>query len=122
MLLEYPEGVYANLDASFVKQSELNAFIFGDDAYIKILPKWLEDTAGLEIREYGKEGHAEKIDVSWEGHGFQFEIDEVVRCLREGKRESEVHPHQASLDLVEIMDDVRRQTGIRYPSDEEAGA
>ena len=50
-----------------------------------------------------------------EGRGFQYEIEEVIKCLNEKKIESKILPHQASIDVVKIMDAVRKQLGIIYP-------
>jgi hypothetical protein len=40
---------------------------------------------------------------------------EVNRCLREGKLESEIMPLQTTLDILDIMDNIRLQWGLRYP-------
>ncbi|KAL9614122.1 MAG: hypothetical protein Q9167_001407 [Letrouitia subvulpina] len=50
-----------------------------------------------------------------EGHGMFFEADECARCVRDGKLESEVMGWQESVVIMEVMDEVRRQAGMRYP-------
>ena len=39
--------------------------------------------------------------------------------IEEGRIESEINSHEASLTTIEIIDEVRRQLGVRYPADEE---
>lgn len=50
-----------------------------------------------------------------EGRGMYYEADEVARCLRDGKLESEGMPWEESLVIMEVMDEVRRQGGLKYP-------
>ncbi|EAS37166.3 dimeric dihydrodiol dehydrogenase [Coccidioides immitis RS] len=49
------------------------------------------------------------------GRGMYWEADEVARCLRDGKLESETMPLSESLVIMEVMDEVRRQGGLAYP-------
>ncbi|KAH9846034.1 NAD-P-binding protein [Lenzites betulinus] len=43
------------------------------------------------------------------GGGWHFEADEVARCLRDGRLESESWGHEKSIIVMEIFDEVRRQ-------------
>ncbi|KAI9730931.1 MAG: D-xylose 1-dehydrogenase (NADP(+)) [Claussenomyces sp. TS43310] len=49
------------------------------------------------------------------GHGMFWEADEVARCLRDGKKESETLSWEESLVIMETMDSVRKQGGLVYP-------
>jgi predicted dehydrogenase len=49
------------------------------------------------------------------GHGMFWEADEVARCLRDGKKESEGLPLDESIVIMEVMDEVRKQGGLTYP-------
>ncbi|OCK84573.1 NAD(P)-binding protein [Lepidopterella palustris CBS 459.81] len=49
------------------------------------------------------------------GHGMFWEADECARCLRDGKQESEGMPWDESIVIMEVMDEVRRQNGLKYP-------
>jgi scyllo-inositol 2-dehydrogenase (NADP+) len=118
MLLQYKDNSYAVLESSFIKQTEMNAYIYGDLGYIKILPTWLEEPERLELHLYeGKK--TEKIPCTWEGRGFHYEIDEMARCMKSGRIDSSLYSHDMSLLICRIMDEVRQQTGIRYPADQQ---
>jgi hypothetical protein len=58
----------------------------------------------------------ETIETGWEGEGLQFEIEEVHRCLAAGATESQVMPLDESVALMAILDDIRAQVGVTYPS------
>lgn len=113
VILKYNNGKYAMLESSIITQTQNSAWIYGSKGTVRVKRPWTE--------------HPEKIDVriintpsrehypSWKGRGFQFEIDEVIKCLQQNKIESTVLPHTASIDVVKIMDKVRTQLNVVYP-------
>ncbi len=48
-------------------------------------------------------------------NGFEYQIEEVQRCIEAGLIESPLMSHKDSLDDLYIMDEIRRQIGLRYP-------
>jgi predicted dehydrogenase len=54
---------------------------------------------------------------SFNGNGMNYEAAEVVRCLREGKTESEVMPLRDTVEVLRIMDEARQQFGLSYPGE-----
>ncbi len=51
------------------------------------------------------------------GNGYNYEAAEVMRCLRAGELESKLMPLDETLRIMEIMDEVRSQWGLRYPGE-----
>ncbi len=49
--------------------------------------------------------------------GFQHEAAEVARCVAAGRLESEVMPWSATLEILELCDEVRRQLSVVYPGE-----
>ncbi|GAA4419778.1 Gfo/Idh/MocA family oxidoreductase [Georgenia halophila] len=49
--------------------------------------------------------------------GFQHQAAEVARCVTAGQQESPVMPWSATIEVMEIMDEVRRQLGVVYPGE-----
>lgn len=117
ILLQYRNGAYAMLESSLIAESDAPAEITGEKGTIKIFHPWFEKANGIELTE---EGEGKIIyPCLWEGHGMQFETLEVLHCLAENKTESEFHPLSASLDLISILDEIRRQIKVVYPAGEE---
>ncbi len=112
ILLDYPGKQYAALESSLITESDLTAEICGLNGRIKILAPWNEKPTGIEVEIY----NGEKITYpcNWEGRGFQYEVDEVVKCLHQHKIESELMSHQFSQQVMEIMDEVRSQLDVNY--------
>jgi hypothetical protein len=50
-------------------------------------------------------------------NGYNYEVMELERCVREGKIESEIMSWDESLMLMETMDKVRAQWNFRYPGE-----
>lgn len=115
MLLSYDGGKYATLESSFVLQTEGMAVVYGKNGKIFIQQPWNEKTKGIMVQPYDAESTG--YPCEWEGRGFQYEIDEVYRCVKAGKIESDFYSHQFSKEVFETMDEVRRQAGIVYPAD-----
>jgi predicted dehydrogenase len=50
-------------------------------------------------------------------NGYNYEAEEVMHCIREGKTESEIMPWDESLVIMETMDRIRAQWDFRYPGE-----
>jgi len=48
--------------------------------------------------------------------GYHFEASHVMECLDKNLKESPILPHSLSLDLINILDRVRKDAGIVYPN------
>ncbi|KWU44608.1 NAD(P)-binding protein [Rhodotorula sp. JG-1b] len=49
--------------------------------------------------------------------GFAWEADEVARCLRDGKKESDRMPLRESLLMMQVFDQIREQGEFVYPEE-----
>ncbi|ROR73219.1 Gfo/Idh/MocA family protein [Bogoriella caseilytica] len=49
--------------------------------------------------------------------GFQYQAAEVARCVSAGRQQSETLPWTATIEVMEIMDEVRRQLGVVLPGE-----
>jgi hypothetical protein len=50
-------------------------------------------------------------------NGYVYEAEEINRCIREGKLESNINPLKATLDILKILDDIRSNWGLAYPKE-----
>ncbi|BGP51127.1 hypothetical protein JCM10450v2_007056 [Rhodotorula kratochvilovae] len=49
--------------------------------------------------------------------GFAWEADEVARCIRDGKKESEQMPLRETLLMMQVFDEIRKQGEFVYPEE-----
>ncbi len=112
MLFQYTNA-QALLYSGFANNTDMKAKISGEKGEIFIEPIWHE-TQGFHLV---KNGVVKKYNLPTFGKGFTYEIDEVNYCIINKKRESKNWSHQNSIDLISIVDNVRKQAGINYPFD-----
>lgn len=69
----------------------------------------------------GHEKRSEGVLLSVEeNHNeYYYEIKEFIDLIEQGRIESDINSHHCSISTLEIIDEVRRQLGVRYSSDVE---
>ncbi len=116
MVLKYADGALANLSAGIGVQTNHGAYIYGDEGHIHINPGfWCSQSAQVYANGAG-EPHL-VCDAPHRVNGYEYEIEEVHRCLANQLYESPLVSHASSQRLMQIMDEVRRQVGVRYQWD-----
>ncbi|KAJ3283576.1 hypothetical protein HK104_010322 [Borealophlyctis nickersoniae] len=116
-VLEYEEAnALATIHTSIIYATPSHVTIYGSRGVLHIEgPSYQASTLRLKLNETENE---QVFDLAYEGNGMRFEADEAARKIVEGKRESEVMKLEESRQLVRIMDEIRRQGGLRYPFEE----
>ena len=112
MLLEYPKSL-AILHSSLANTSPVQAHISGENGTIHIDPRWHE-TKGFRLVQNGNE---ETFEYPVTGRGYYHEIEEVHQCIRRGVLESELWSHNDSLQLIGLLDMIRKKAGVQLPAD-----
>ena len=110
MILHY-DTAQAVLHSSFISPSNMIATISGEEGRINLNSVW------HETQSYSLIKNNHKVDFSFPtlGKGFTYEIEECHKCILSGFIESKLWSHQNSLDLIKIVDEVRKQTGLKFP-------
>lgn len=111
VLLRYELGQMAVLAAAVRTEIPQDAYIIGTEGKLRIYsPWWQSQTLSLKF------GKREKVlKFPFKGNGFSFEAEEMMRCIREGRLESHIMPLDESLSIMETMDTVRAQWGLKFP-------
>ena len=55
------------------------------------------------------------IEHPFEVNGYEYEIREAERCVSEGKLQGGLMTWEQTVSVMRIMDEVRRQNGMRFP-------
>jgi predicted dehydrogenase len=112
---QYNSGAVAQLLSSFTSNLQTDANIAGNGGRIRLTSRFYEPSATIEY-------YPERVDSlqvipieKQAGWGYHHQIRHVQECLRQGLTESPVMTHQDSLDLMETMDAIRREAGLKYP-------
>ena len=111
MIFRYPAGQLAMLACAVRTGMPLEARILGTEGSILMNTPWWHGTAVTLC--VGQD--QQRLDLPFDGTGYNCEAVEVMRCLREGKLESDIMPLDETLAIARTMDRVRSQWGLKYP-------
>lgn len=117
--LEYPSGCVADLLFSIDRRLKNQAYILTEKAELCVPFFWRPEY----LFQYPPNGAfilpqpSQHYYLPLDGNGYNYEAEEVERCIRNGEIESPGMTHRDSLDVMETMDEIRRQCGICFPND-----
>ena len=86
--------------------------IFGERGVIKLPARFWQATEAVLQRSGEPDQRAHE---PFRVNGFEYEIAEAQRCIRDGLIESPLMTHADTLATLAWMDEIRRQLGVRYP-------
>ncbi|PKP13643.1 MAG: gfo/Idh/MocA family oxidoreductase [Bacteroidetes bacterium HGW-Bacteroidetes-3] len=107
------KNAQAVLFSSFNSNSKREAKISGTLGEIMIDSPWNEASTFTLF----KDNKEEKISFPKTGKGFTHQIEECNLCLLENRTESCLWSHQNSLELITLLDAVRKEIGLTYTED-----
>ena len=111
IVLGHVNGGLAVVYTSIRSSTPQGADILGTEGSIKIQsPFWHATTATLKA---GK--REETVELPVEGNGYNCEAEEVMRCVRAGKLESDIMPLDETLSVMTTLDSIRKEIGLKYP-------
>ncbi|KAF5001509.1 hypothetical protein FGRMN_980 [Fusarium graminum] len=116
IILLYPDGKQGIVTSnSKVKTPEAFCRIEGAEGYIVV--KGVAAAPASFTVYKGDDTEGKKYEFERPGRGFYWEADAVALDIAAGKVESDVMPWAESVRVLEIMDEVRRQGGAKFPQD-----
>ncbi|MDX1753558.1 MAG: Gfo/Idh/MocA family oxidoreductase [Salinimicrobium sediminis] len=110
IIFKYSGDTTALLKSSIIEKTPTLAVIELEAASIKISPNWYEPTA---VSITSKKGTETKIFEA-ASFGYEFEARHVQEMLRQNKTESEIMSFDKSLELISILDKIRKQIGLEF--------
>lgn len=111
LVFKYSDYEMATLTSAIRLSTPHEARVMGTEGYIAIPNFW--HPSELTVVRSGQA--PETLRFPYEGEGFQFEAIEVGACIRAGLTESPVYPLDETLAIMETMDRIRADWGLRYP-------
>ena len=107
VLLSYQGEKTAALFSSFETFTDIKCEIYGTEGKIAIPSRFHEQNQHTIVIK----GKADQLmETAQIGFGYYYEIEHVNECLYQGKKESSIMPLGMSLDLMQLMDDIRLQS------------
>jgi predicted dehydrogenase len=109
--LRYNNGALASLFSAIQTRTYQHAGVFGTEGYVHFGTHWWK--GGPMLMTVGEK--TTRADEPVQGNGYQYEAEEVRRCLSEGKIQSDVVTWEHSLTVLNTMDRLRSLWGLKYP-------
>jgi predicted dehydrogenase len=115
LLFSYPDGQMAMLSCGIRENMVNEALIKGTKGIIRLHPPFHHPE---QVTVYLPGKDPEDYTIPYASTGLNYEAAEVHRCIREGLLESPVMPLSETLAVMELMDAIRMEWGLRYPADQ----
>jgi len=112
MILEYPGGKLAILHSGILGATEQYGIVYGTEGYL--IARNINNVDEIEV--YTPDRMLKRvIKVPEQISGYEYEVQACIKAIQEGKTSCEEAPLAQSIHMMELMDTMRRQWGIRYP-------
>lgn len=117
--LIYKDGKTAVLNATMLAATDRQGVIYGTEGYMVV-----ENINNFEgITTYNKDHvklntYKRPKQIS----GYEYEVEACIRALKDGFIQCPEMPHEESLKMLHIMDEIRKEWKIEYPCEKEEDA
>jgi predicted dehydrogenase len=115
--MQYPSGRYAQFTCSMFSQTSNTMKIVGTQGYVNLAACfWNTDTADI----YCDDKLIKRLDIPHLVNGFEYQIEESMQCIEKNMQCSDVMSHSDTIGVLDVMDNIREQIGVRFPNSIEA--
>jgi predicted dehydrogenase len=112
IIFGYEDGRMATLYSSFRTAGGIGCDLLCENGNL-FFSRARDMSQRLSVALNNKE--PEEYSLLPDGMGYQFEAIEVMKCLDEGRLQSDVVPHSFSINLMKTLDRIRQAAGIVFP-------
>lgn len=112
ILFKYEDAI-AKLHSSFVYQGNRYSKIILEKATIILDAFWKCEL--IEIRE--QDNNIINLEYPFDINGFEYQIQSFINTLNSNKLENEIMPHSTTIEVLEILDEIRKQIGVIYENE-----
>lgn len=114
--LYYQGGVMAVSTSSMITSSDRGGYIWGTDGYL--VCSNINNVEGIDVFD-GNHALIRHIDVPEQLTGYEYQVASAANAILDGKIECAEMPHSDTIRIMELMDSIRSQWGLRYPFETE---
>lgn len=111
-VFDYEGGRMALTHSSLRVNGPVSASILGTEGRIELAKSFYSHGPFTVFNQ--QDQVIESYEGTIVGRGMQYQALEVERCLNEGLTESPIMPLDETIEIMQVMDEIRSLTGIRY--------
>ncbi|WP_340199047.1 Gfo/Idh/MocA family protein [Ascidiimonas sp. W6] len=107
----YSNETIAVLKSTFQEETPTTATFYCENGTLKIKSRFHEPSEVLLINSAGEE---ETISFNYQTNGYSFEAAHMNLLYKSGVTESPIMNFETSLNLMKLLDDIRKKIGLSY--------
>ncbi len=112
VMLTFEGGEMAVLHSTMMSPTDRFGVIYGEKGYMEVI----NINNCEEIRVYNAEHQLiETHKVPEQINGYEYEVLACMKAIREGNVECDDMPHSETLRVMQLLDDIRAEWGMKYP-------
>ena len=111
-IFDYETGAQAVLTTTLITSTPCRATIAGTLGRIEI-DRTFYNPANMRL--VMQDGTTTEYANTYKGHGLREQAAELERMVRNGEIESPLLTHKMSIEIMQSLDEIRNQIGLRYP-------
>ncbi|MDM5327517.1 Gfo/Idh/MocA family oxidoreductase [Neobacillus sp. CF12] len=108
---EWKTGEKAELSFGIDCFRTMSAKVTGTDGYIEVFPPF----HGAQVISLHNSQTVKEFSIPFRINGYEYEVEEVMRCLDTGLKESSIMPLDETLSTMKLMDRLRSEWGVVFP-------
>lgn len=114
VILKYRSGAMASLQSTAMASTDQKGIVYGTKGYL--VAEHVNNIKVIQI--YNRERKLIREERAPDQiTGFEYEVAAAIRAVKEGRTECAEMPHAESIFIMELIDGLREEWGIRYPFD-----
>ena len=115
--ITYKDGKVANLMASMSSVTDRRGVIYGDKGYVVV--ENINDPESLTVYD-SRHKKVAKYKRPRQKTGYEYEVIASIQAINAHRIEPWAMPHEQTLKIMRLMDEIRSQTGVYYPFEKKA--
>lgn len=112
VMLTYKDGKMATMYTTIHAQTDRRGMINGRKGYIEI--ENINNYESMKVYDLDRKVIA-KYHAPDQVTGYEYEVRAAIKAVQEGKLECEEMPHEETIRIMKLMDQIRAQFGIVFP-------
>lgn len=108
----YDKDTLSVMYSSFLANPGVVAEIHGTKGKIYLGHLWF---CPGNVKVTYNDGSEKLFEFEVKANGYEYEAEEVAKCIRAGKKQSDLWSWNDSIEMITVMDSIRKECGIVYP-------
>jgi dihydrodiol dehydrogenase / D-xylose 1-dehydrogenase (NADP) len=112
----FPSGCFASIKVSYNLKMKNESIIYGSRGIIEFPDVFAGECFSISTHDGTNViSNTSQILETNHDNGFIHQVEEAVRCIHEGKIETQIIPLEETVAIMNVVDRMRAEWGFRYP-------